>query len=248
MDGYRCPRCSALSYPGLMGFPRCHRCHEQLRQCRYCTHESGGLCTLDETARGRLLQEDGRPYCRAFASRLVVTGDEDRFGRALLNPAWPTALLTAAVILLAALIAWAAGREALHPQLAAREALVTLREGRVAPTFLLSAPPNWSRQPRPVFIQVEPGLAPYYLVERIEPVPAAESTGGPKEVRYDLVSGQTMMIRLRLVRGQIDPPPEMPVILSVLAGPDNRVSSARTLIRAGRAPRPPTAPAPPPPP
>ncbi|MBI2302173.1 MAG: hypothetical protein HYU66_24995, partial [Armatimonadetes bacterium] len=67
--GICCPRCRAVSYPGLMGFPRCHKCHEQLRQCRYCAHQQDGLCLLDEAVWPRLEEDDGKPFCAAFASR-----------------------------------------------------------------------------------------------------------------------------------------------------------------------------------
>ena len=69
-EGVQCPKCRAVSYPGLMGFPRCHRCHEQLRQCRYCVHQTAGLCQLERAQRPRLQADEGKPFCEAFTSRL----------------------------------------------------------------------------------------------------------------------------------------------------------------------------------
>ncbi len=83
MEVIQCPRCRTISYPGLMGYPRCHRCHEPLRQCLHCRHQQGGLCSLPAAERPPLLDDEGLPYCTAFASRYARGAGEPWWRRPL---------------------------------------------------------------------------------------------------------------------------------------------------------------------
>lgn len=236
MDGFRCPKCRALSYPGLMGFPRCHRCHEQLRQCRYCLHQTGGLCRLDAPTRPRLTCEEGKPYCSAFASRLADHAPAGPLRRPFSGAARLTALSTAVVIVLAVIVAITARREALVPQIEANEAAVDLIDGRATATFSITSPQAEPRDRRTVFVRIDPEVGQYYVVEDCQPEPLGHSTGGPHEYRYELHGDQRLDLAVTLLsRGQPDTPRQVPLTLRLMAGRDIALGWATVPIVAGRA-------------
>ncbi|MBI5832614.1 MAG: hypothetical protein HZB16_09955 [Armatimonadetes bacterium] len=241
MDGFRCPKCHALSYPGLMGFPRCHRCHEQLRQCRYCAHQTGGLCRLDDATRPRLRCEDGKPFCDAFGSGLADSSPAGPLRRPFSGAARVTALSTAVVIAMAILVAMAAQREALIPQIEANEAAIDLLDNRATATFSIVSTQADARDRRTVYVRVDPGIEEFYVIEEYAPAPLGYDQRDPRQLRYELSGDRRLDFSVTLLRrAEVATPRQAALTVRLLASHDMPLGSATVPIRAAGAVPPPT--------
>ena len=240
MDGFRCPKCHALSYPGLMGFPRCHRCHEQLRQCRYCAHQTGGLCRLDTAGRPRLRCEDGKPFCDAFESRLADSSPAGPLRRPISGAARVTALSTAVVIAMAILVAMAARREALVPQIEANETSVDLLDSRATASFSVYAPYSDEHDRREAVLRIDPAIERFYAIEEYAPVPDGHPRDEVGPLRYELQGDRRLEFTVTLLRrAESATPRQTPLTVHLLAGNGLPLASATVPIRCSSPPQPP---------
>lgn len=219
MQGLRCPKCKAVSYPGLMGFPRCHRCHEQLRQCRYCRHQTGGLCQLDRVGAPPLLESDGRPYCESYEPAERLTGGADPWR--VPRPAQPWMLGSAALCVAALALALAVlvSREPTGARIEAHQASAAVVDGRAVATFTVVSD---RRRFDTVTVRIGGDALRHFELAESTPPPLryVGATGG---WAYALPPDGRFLLRLTLT-ARPDAPPYEDLEVAVL-GPDGVVES-----------------------
>jgi len=226
MDANRCPRCDTLSYPGLMGYPRCHRCHEQLRQCRYCAHQTDGLCTAPTEARGALREEEGRPYCAAFESRLTAATPVGRWLRPLDDRSRLGVLAGLVALCVVLVLAVAMRNEALPAQIEPDGATVPVLDGRARADFAVTTDP---RRVAALTIRLGAEAARYYVVEGLEPELTPTGDGGPPSWRLRAGAERVLRLRLDLVP-RPGTPARVPLVLSLQDAAGGEVAQGQTTL------------------
>jgi hypothetical protein len=227
MEAYRCPHCQALSYPGLMGFPRCHRCHEQLRQCRYCLHQRGGLCQVEAAGRPRLQHEDGKPWCQAFASALADETPRTPL-QGLSGPARLAALAPVAVVLLGILLTVVLRGRPAPPQIETDNAMVRLVDGKAVASFSIDAANSGDRF---ATVRIDRSALRFYSLEPPDPDPVGtgEASDGRPEYRFQLDRHHRLRLSIGLV--PLGQPPETTAFkLTLVDDNGEEVSAAQALI------------------
>lgn len=227
MQAYCCPRCQSLSYPGLMGFPRCHKCHEQLRQCRYCRHQTGGLCALPPDAAPPLEEESGRPFCRAFESRLVVAQTTTVWRRPLTDRArsWTTIALGVAALLL--FLSLARRHELLPPLIEPDAAKVAVLDRHALAEFTVTADPERFDD---IELRIDPGVLKGYSFEEAEPPPVSTNRAELPSLHYRVPPSGALRVRLSFF-ARAHPPAYLPLRVQVIALGE-AVSEAKTTLVA----------------
>jgi hypothetical protein len=226
MEALRCPQCRALSYPGLMGFPHCHRCHEQLRQCRYCTHQSGGLCQLDAAGRPPLQEDEGKPFCAAYDSRLLAEPERPPWSRH-----WANFSGLALVVVLTAMIGNAVARRAAEspPQIEAESNAADVTDGRVEASFLVETPHD--NGPLVTVLLDASVFKYYYEAEPPEPLPLPAKYPPGEEPRYTFQLAKDDTVRFTLsFMPKPDAPASVPLTVSLLADEQRPISTATTYL------------------
>ncbi|NUP99592.1 MAG: hypothetical protein HUU35_07025 [Armatimonadetes bacterium] len=222
-NGVQCPKCRAISYPGLMGFPRCHRCHEQLRQCRYCVNQSAGLCQLSPHRRPPLQEEEGKPFCEAFESRLVSRPAAGRLGLALGAETRVLGLLGLLVVVLVWALIGLLGDEYEGVRLEAEAPRVYVDDGRAVANFYAYGDQAVLAD---LAVLLPPEVAARFIVE--SPPVATQAEAGPL-LPLTPAGHDRARLRLVLVRRPGTKPTEPLVVL--LAGPGGEeLDRAGTLV------------------
>ena len=221
-DGVRCPICRAMSYPGLMGFPRCHQCHEQLRQCRYCQHQTLGLCRLEAGRRPRLEADEGKPYCASFASRLLIPvsrGAARPVGSDLRLLGVVAAVVLAVVVAFNLLLGDAGHDLRVEPD----EPRVFVSDNRALATFVVTSDPGFLSKLR---LRVDAEALRYY---QLESPPAVEISGGAPVVRIQ--PDHLDRARITLTLAQFRPAPvEQRLSVTLLSPRGSPLANAETLL------------------
>lgn len=199
----QCPRCRTICYPGLMGYPRCHRCHEQLRQCLHCRHQVGGLCQLPEADRPPLRDEDGAPFCTAFASRFT-RGGSTWWQRPLAG--WQRHAAMGALILAVALVAglMLRGRGELAPRLMGPDGARRDAAGTVLVTLSVVADPHRYDEITLQVVRRQPDAYRLYA----SPTPLDSGPGQSGALRFAVPRNGRLELELELRPRRAPPPPE----------------------------------------
>ncbi len=206
--GVQCPKCRAVSYPELMGFPRCHRCHEQLRQCRYCTHQERGLCKLPLAPHPPLNEEDGRPYCDAFESALTVGRGRGPLSGVIAGEGRVVAVMAILVILVLGLLLAAIGDVRQGLRIEAQDERVVVQDGRAVVEFTIHGDPGVQST---VILHVEPDALAHCRIE--SPLPLAYPPQGPEYKQSLPISGRARFQLTLLVAPDAAPRFALTVVL-----------------------------------
>ncbi|MCC7493444.1 MAG: hypothetical protein IT204_13905 [Fimbriimonadaceae bacterium] len=223
LEGVQCPKCRAVSYPGLMGFPRCHRCHEQLRQCRYCTHQARGLCRLAATPRPRLLAAEGKPYCEGFESSLRRGPVGSRFAQPLSGNARIVGL-TAATVLLLTWLLWSTLGVERGLRLELDEPRVWVQDGRARVGMTIAGDPALLGT---MELRLAGPALQHYTIE--DPLPLAESIGLVARLRLDAQGTQRLQVTLVQRPGA---PGACPLTVNLVGTQAELLATAQTMLRA----------------
>lgn len=226
MQAFCCPRCGSLSYPGLMGFPRCHKCHEQLRQCRYCSHQHGGICRLEAEPAPSLEEEDGRPFCTSFASALGVEPTAGVWRRPLTDRARTVAYLVLAAACLLLFRAIALHQELLPPQIDPDAASIPVLDGRAVAGFTITG--DHSRHPS-FELQIDSEILRGYTFLEAEP-PGVRTAGGElPTLTYNLPKEDRLRVQLCFFAKR-QPPGHLPLKVKVIADGEVASQAQTTLV------------------